>query len=132
MCAEREWTSKRLLIIDDDIDLLMLLERILTGKGYVVDTAASLQEAEEIFYTFLPHLVLLDININGDDGRQLCWKFKSEMETSVKVLLMSGYDISTSRALIFKADDLLIKPLNTDYLLQKVEMHLYEQADGSY
>ena len=67
---------KRILVVDDDIDLLMLLERCLSKEGYEVETAASLAEADEIICSFSPHLVLLDINVHGEDGRQLCFKLK--------------------------------------------------------
>jgi len=112
----------RILIIDDDIDLLMLLERKLQKEGYCVETAASLPEAEELIYNFDPQLLLLDININGEDGRQLCWKLKmNELTRDIKVIIMSGYDYSTGRAVLFGADDLLPKPLNTEYLLHRIE-----------
>ena len=72
MCVMKEELSKRILITDDDLDLLMLLERRLIKEGYQVETAASLPEAEEIMVSYLPDLVLLDINLKGEDGRQLC------------------------------------------------------------
>jgi DNA-binding response OmpR family regulator len=68
---------------------------------------------------------LLDINVNGEDGRQLCWRLKkSEIYKEVKVLIMSGYDYSNSRAALFGADNLLPKPLHTDILVHLVEAHL--------
>ena len=116
---------KRILIVDDDLDLLMLLDRRLQKEGYEIETAASLPEAEEIIATFSPHLLLLDINVNGEDGRQLCWRLKkSEIYKEIKVLIMSGYDFSTSRATLFGADNLLPKPLHTDILVHVVEAHL--------
>ena len=116
---------KRILIIDDDLDLLMLLDRRLQKEGYEIETAASLPEAEEIIATFSPHLLLLDVNVNGEDGRQLCWRLKkSEIYKEIKVLIMSGYDFSTSRATLFGADNLLPKPLHTDILVHVVEAHL--------
>jgi len=120
MCAYSSKTPVRLLIIDDDIDLLMLLERSLLKEGYAVETAASLPEAEEIIPYFFPQLVLLDINVNGEDGRQLCWKLK-HTQKGVKVILMSGFDYSLSRAVLFGADDLIPKPLETALLLQKLD-----------
>ena len=121
----KDRTPSRILVIDDDIDLLMLLERILQKHHYHVETAASISEAEEIIPFFDPQLVLLDINIKGEDGRQLCWKLKkSETPLQAKVLIMSGYDYNTGRALIFGADALLPKPLHTDFLLSQVELHL--------
>ena len=122
MCAVFGRLPKRILIVDDDIDLLMLLERSLDREGYAVETAASLPEAEEILPQFSPNSVLLDINIKGEDGRQLCWKLKNATtKSSVKVMLMSGYDFSSGRALLFGADELVPKPLHTAYLLHRIE-----------
>jgi DNA-binding response OmpR family regulator len=120
MCAI-EWLPKRILVVDDDLDLLMLLERWLDRQGYAVETAASLPEAEELIPQFTPDLVLLDINVKGDDGRQLCWKLKHNEDAGAKVIIMSGYDFSTPRAKLFGADDLLPKPLHLDYLKLKIE-----------
>ena len=93
MCAMKAEVSKRILIVDDDIDLLMLLERKLKQEGYETETAISLTEAEELIVYFDPHLVLLDINIKGEDGRQLCWKIKHKPIYRVaKVLMISGFD----------------------------------------
>jgi DNA-binding response OmpR family regulator len=125
MCASFERLPKRILIIDDDIDLLMLLERCLDREGYAVETAASLAEAEDILPQFLPHLVLLDINVNGEDGRQLCWKLKNTATVpAAKVIIISGYDYNTGRAVLFGADDFITKPLHTEYLLHRVDLFL--------
>ena len=124
MC-EYEKNPKRILIVDDDLDLLMLLDRRLQKEGYEIETAASLPEAEEIIATFSPHLLLLDINVNGEDGRQLCWRLKkSEVYKEMKILIMSGYDFSTGRAALFGADSLLPKPLHTDILVHVIAEHL--------
>lgn len=129
MCAAFHNESPRVLIIDDDIDLLMLLERRLSREGYAVETAVSLPEGEEIMTFFEPHLVLLDINVNGEDGRKLCWKLKKgDAPYKVKVIMMSGYDCNTARAVLFGADEMLAKPLHTDYLLHRLEHHLIAHA----
>jgi DNA-binding response OmpR family regulator len=121
MCAMNEEVSKRILIVDDDIDLLMLLERQLKQQGYEAETAISLAEAEELVVYFDPHLVLLDINIRGEDGRQLCWKLKHQPVYRIpKVLIISGFDYNPSRAALFGADDILPKPFNTEFLMSKI------------
>jgi DNA-binding response OmpR family regulator len=112
--------AKRILVVDDDVDLLMLLERLLTKEGFIVETAASLAEAEDVHNYFSPHLVLLDINVKGEDGRKLCWQFKNS-GTGLKVIIMSGYDFSVGRAVLFGADDLIPKPIYTEYLLHRIE-----------
>jgi DNA-binding response OmpR family regulator len=132
MCALYKEIPNRILIIDDDVDLLMLLERRLEREGYYVETAASLPEGEEILSSFKPHLVLLDFNVKGEDGRKLCWKLKmSEDEPPVKVIIMSGYDYSRGRAALFGADDLLPKPLNIEYLLHCLSLYLFKSSEGN-
>jgi DNA-binding response OmpR family regulator len=127
MWAPTEKHQKRILIIDDDIDLLMLLERRLVKEGYKIEAAASLPEAEDVLPAFKPDLVLLDINVNGDDGRQLCWKLKKDTRAkNIKVIIISGYDYSAGRAVLFGADDLLPKPLHIDYMLSCIRQQLEE------
>jgi DNA-binding response OmpR family regulator len=127
MWVPTEKHQKRILIIDDDIDLLMLLERRLVKEGYKIEAAASLPEAEDVLPAFKPDLVLLDINVNGEDGRQLCWKLKKESSSKdIKVIIISGYDYSAGRAVLFGADDLLPKPLHIDYMLTCIKQQLEE------
>lgn len=121
MCAAYAEVPKRVLIIDDDIDLLMLLERRLVKEGFAVESAASLPEAEEIMSFFEPQVVVLDLNVNGEDGRKLCWKLKKgDYPYPVKVIMMSGYDCNRARAALFGADDMLAKPLHTDFLVHRI------------
>ena len=111
----------RVLVVDDDIDLLMLMERKLQQNGYVVESAVSLSEAEYVLSLFKPDLVLIDINVAGEDGRQLCWKLKHTPETShTKVLLMSGFYCPTNRVMLFGADDFVAKPFPTEFVQQKI------------
>jgi DNA-binding response OmpR family regulator len=128
MQTNEKQKTKRILLVDDDIDLLMLLERKLQKSGYLIESAASLPEAEYVLSLFKPHLVILDINISGDDGRQLCWKIKhSEQNSKAKVILMSGYNYPISGPLSFGADDYLVKPFPSELLVNKVEQLLNEQ-----
>jgi len=121
MCAMKKEVLKRILVVDDDADLLMLLERQLTQQGYEAETAISLAEAEEMIVYFDPHLVLLDVNIRGEDGRQLCWKLKHQPVYRIpKVMIISGFDYNASRAAIFGADDILPKPFNTEILFNRI------------
>ena len=125
--------ANQILIVDDDVDLLMLLERKLLKQGFEVETAVSLPEAEEILNYFQPQLLLLDINLNGEDGRQLSFKLKrSERHRSLQIIILSGYDYSASRAALFGADELITKPVHMDYLLHRIEHHLLKGANTLY
>jgi DNA-binding response OmpR family regulator len=124
------YAHSRMLVIDDDIDLLMLLERRLQKEGFEIETAVSLEEAKEILLYYEPDLVLLDINVRGEDGRGLCWDLKNNPTTSnIKVILMSGYDFNKSRAVLFGADELVPKPLNLEFLLHRVAELLKQEQE---
>jgi DNA-binding response OmpR family regulator len=134
MCAAYAEVPKRVLIIDDDIDLLMLLERRLLKEGFAVESAASLPEAEEIMSFFEPQVVVLDLNVNGEGGRRLGWKLKKgDHPYPVKVIMMSGYDCNLSRAALFGADDMLAKPLHTEFLVHRINelVPAQERSSGS-
>ena len=129
MQTEEKPKIKRILLVDDDIDLLMLLERKLQKSGYLIESAASMPEAEYVLALFKPDLVILDINISGDDGRQLCWKIKhSDHNRGAKVILMSGYNYPIGGPLSFGADDYVAKPFQSEYLVNKVDQLLNGRA----
>lgn len=122
---------KKVLVIDDDLDLLMLLERKLVQEGYDVETAVSLAEAEDLISFSTPDLVLLDINVQGEDGRQLCFKLKKlHQQAPVKVVLMSGYDADAGRAFLFGADELIAKPFPYEYVLNRLSAHLFARVEA--
>lgn len=122
MRATEKQQAKRILLVDDDIDLLMLLERKLQRTGYIIESAASMPEAEYVLSLFKPDVVLLDINVAGDDGRQLSWKIKNTGDNrNAKVILMSGYNYTINRQLLFGADDFCAKPFQSEYLIQKID-----------
>ena len=124
--------ANRIIIVDDDIDLLMLMERQLQKHHYNIETAASLPEAEEIINNFQPHLVILDVNVKGEDGRQLCWKMKNGTPYNIKVIIMSGYDVNMNRASLFGADEVIAKPAQFEYLLSRIEYHLEKKDTSSF
>lgn len=129
MPATEKHKAKKVLLVDDDIDLLMLLERKLQQAGYYVESAASLPEAQYVVSLFKPDVVLLDINVSGEDGRQLCWKVKNaEQSQKTKVILMSGYNYTINRQLLFGADDYCAKPFTSELLLQKISSALEEEG----
>ncbi|MDB5251489.1 MAG: hypothetical protein JWP27_658 [Flaviaesturariibacter sp.] len=132
MCAAYHKDPHRILIVDDDVDFLMLLERKLIKQGFEVETAVTLPEAEEIIDSFWPHILLLDINLNGADGRQLSFKIKhTNSPHAPRIIMLSGYDYSAGRAALFGADELIAKPLHYDYLVHRIEHHLLESPQSA-
>ena len=60
---------KKILIVDDDEDLLTNMKSFFKRNGYHVVVTKSCDEGLDIFYSFQPDLVLLDINVSDQDGR---------------------------------------------------------------
>jgi DNA-binding response OmpR family regulator len=85
-------------------------------------------EAEYVSSLFKPDLVLLDINISGDDGRQLCWKIKHAVDgSSSKVILMSACTILPAD-LAFWCRRFYCQTFDSEYLLQKMTAVLQDES----
>lgn len=82
---------KRILLIDDDSDLLTALKLSLIKEGFTVKTLTSCESAIEILDDFSPNLVLLDVNIGTEDGRTFCRQVRNRAESQhIPVILISG------------------------------------------
>ena len=109
---------KKILLIDDNEDLLQITQIILRGQGYETFLANSVKEAERKIKIHNPSLLLLDICIGEDDGRAFCTKLKSDPALSnLRVILMSGDETADACPV---ADDFLSKPFDFNELTDKV------------
>lgn len=110
----------KILLVDDNDDLLMITQIILKGQGYETVLARSLDEAEKKIKIHQPGLVLLDVCLGDQDGRLFCYQLKSAPDSDPpRIILMSGDDCFEYRDIA--ADDFLPKPFDFNVLLEKVE-----------
>lgn len=124
---------KKILVVDDDQEVLETLELILELGGFEV---SGLDNGEEIFERiefFEPDLILLDISLGHIDGRLLCEQLKASEETSyIPILLISGlYQADEVSSLQYGQDDFLSKPFQMDVLLEKLAAILSKQENES-
>lgn len=111
--------NPKILLVDDNEDLLLITQIILKGQGYEIFLARTLEEAERKIKIHQPILLLLDVSIGTDDGRDLCQKIKmSEELNHLRIILMSGDDSEENHLSI--ADGFLSKPFDFNELLTKV------------
>jgi len=82
--------NKKLLIVDDQYGIRMLLDEIFQKEGYETYQAANGQEALEIVKKENPHLVILDMKIPGMDGLEILKHIK-QIDEQVKVIIMTAY-----------------------------------------
>lgn len=116
--------QKRILLVDDNEDLLLITQVILKSGGYAVDLAQTVDEAQTAIAASLPHLIILDMNLCGEDGAAFCRQIKAAAATrDVPVILMSGDDDHPSLT-GSGADDFLAKPFDFSELTARVERQL--------
>lgn len=82
---------KNILIVDDEKDVLMVLEKGLTAEGYSVITASNGNEAIDLAKSRHPDLVILDVLMPGMDGGEVARKLKDVLETKdIPVVFLTG------------------------------------------
>ena len=110
----------KVLIIDDDPAILDAIGLILEDEGYAV-AAASGGNIVHIAEQEQPDIVLLDLRLSGQDGRDVCRALKETPATArVPVLIISANQHGAAYAQQAGADDYLAKPFELDNLLAKV------------
>lgn len=111
----------KILIADDDKDLLSLIGYTLTQTGYVVVKAVDGPSAIRSFTAEPPDLVLLDINMPGASGFEVCAAIRKESRVPVMMLTARGEEEDLVKALELGADDYLTKPFSPRTLLARVK-----------
>ncbi|SRR5581483_7355434 len=118
-------SPERLLVVDDDPDILEFLQVILEEEGYAVVTSEKGEYLEQLHNGGLPHLILLDVLLSGKDGREIVKSLKSQPETKhIPVIMFSAHPSAEETARQAGADDFLEKPFHIDVLLTKIAHHL--------
>jgi signal transduction histidine kinase/CheY-like chemotaxis protein len=116
-----------ILIVDDTLDSLQLLSRILTRAGYKVQAASSGAEALVIAPLVAPELILLDIRMPEMDGYDLCGRLKAaEATRDVPVIFISALTEMPNRIKAFTAggSDYITKPFEIQEVLARIRTHL--------
>ena len=114
-------TKERILIVDDEKNIVSSLQEILNDEGYDIVTAEDGLDALEMVQAEPPDLVLLDIWIPGMDGIEVLQAIKT-YHPEIEVLVMSGHGtIDTAvKATKLGAYDFIEKPFSVDALLETI------------
>jgi DNA-binding response OmpR family regulator len=111
----------KILSADDDKDLLALIGFTLSQAGYLVVKASDGPSAIKAFDSEAPDLVILDINMPGASGFQVCEAIRTRSRTPVMMLTVRDEEEDLVRALELGADDYLTKPFSPRTLLARVK-----------
>ncbi|MCO6497983.1 MAG: response regulator [Chitinophagaceae bacterium] len=112
----------RILMIDDDEDLLNLVKNFLAEKGFLITAFSSWSEAQKELHQSEPDLILLDVFIKTQDGLNICNQLRSSSFTRhIPILILSGFaELSGSATEEFGASGFLAKPFDLDILYDKI------------
>ena len=114
----------KILIVEDDPDLLFATARIVRSAGYKVLTASTASQCMEIVKNSRPDLILLDVNLPDADGQALCGQLKADSApNNIFVVLISGSKTDSSEqaeGLDSGADGYIARPITNRELLARV------------
>jgi CheY-like chemotaxis protein len=114
----------KILVADDDAGIVDALQMVLEDADYEVQTTMDGHAVRRVTDE-LPDVILLDIWMSGDDGRDICRFLKSQQRTmNIPIIMISATSDLAQSAKAAGADDFLPKPFHMEHLLEKVEKHI--------
>jgi two-component system KDP operon response regulator KdpE len=112
--------GQRILVVDDEPQILRALRATLRGAGYAVDSAATAEEALTAAAAHPPEAVILDLVLPDRSGTDVCRELRSWSDAPVIVLSAVGEEREKIAALDAGADDYVTKPFSVDELLARL------------
>jgi two-component system KDP operon response regulator KdpE len=110
----------RILVVDDEVQILRALRRALAARGYEVVTSEDGENAIAEAEAALPELVVLDLNLPGIDGMEVCRRLRTWTQVPILILSIREDEAGKVQALDLGADDYLTKPFGVEELLARV------------
>ena len=114
-------TKQKILIVDDDANIAELISLYLTKEFYEVQIVEDGERALQVFDTFQPNLILLDLMLPGMDGYQVCREVRNRSNTPIIMLSAKGEIFDKVLGLELGADDYMIKPFDSKELVARVK-----------
>lgn len=114
----------RILLVDDEQDILDIIEYNLEQEGFYVMTASTGKEALQIAEKFQPHLILMDVMMPEMDGIETCTQLRNLPQfanTIIALLTARGEDYSQLAGFEAGADDYITKPIKPKVLISKIK-----------
>ncbi|MBO5034691.1 MAG: response regulator transcription factor [Oscillospiraceae bacterium] len=120
--------AQKILIVEDELNIAQLLQLYLEKEGFETQIAGNGGKAVELFRSFAPDLVLLDIMLPVMDGWSVLRKIRAESKTPVIMLTAKGETDDRVTGLEQGADDYIVKPFETKEVLARVRAVLRRTA----
>lgn len=108
-------------MVDDDADFLFTIKSVLIDNGFIVDTVECQDDIYKSILIFAPQVIILDINLNGSDGRNICRGLKNHFKTQdIPIIFCSGDAKLREGFDQYLAEDFIEKPLEVKMLIERL------------
>lgn len=109
-----------ILLIEDDVTIREELGLVLSNAGYQVSLVEQFFEVAEQVKQRMPQLILLDINLPGEDGYHICTKIRAFSDVPIIFVTSRNTDMDELQSMMLGGDDFVTKPYNTSILLLRI------------
>ena len=124
-------SKQKILIVDDDSNIAELIALYLTKECYDTKIVNDGVEALEVFATYEPNMILLDLMLPGKDGYEVCREIRKTSKVPIIMLSAKGEVFDKVLGLELGADDYIIKPFDTKELVARVKAVLRRFNDNT-
>ncbi len=115
----------KILVVDDEPDIVRVVVKLMTARGHAVTTAADGLEAIEQVVVERPDVIILDLNLPNMDGFEVCRRLKADETTrGIPIVMMTAAYVSMDDARHGErsgADEYVVKPFLREVLVHNVE-----------
>jgi DNA-binding response OmpR family regulator len=122
---KRFLSMKKVLVIDDDLDIAEVIQIILEEAEYKSEIVTKAEKTYQRVKEYKPDLILLDRLFADRDGRIICRKLKNQKSTkNIPVIMLSAHPVIANTVKEYGADDFLEKPFFMEDFLKKIRMYI--------
>jgi DNA-binding response OmpR family regulator len=116
---------KKILVVDDDNDILTLVQMVLSMHSFTVEAISKWEQIDDVIKNFSPGLILLDVSLSGADGRDICRRLKSQQETQhIPVILFSAHADVANNFKDCNAQGFIAKPFELSHFIETLDSNL--------
>jgi DNA-binding response OmpR family regulator len=116
---------KKVLVIDDDPDILEAVQMILDSGGYDSATTTKGDETYKKIEEYQPDLIILDVLLSGNDGRRICKNLKADPATKkLPIIMISAHPTAKDSVKECGADSFIAKPFSVVDLLAEIQKYI--------
>jgi len=124
-------SSGRVLVLDDEAQIRRVLRTSLVASGFVVREARRGEEALEMIREEMPDLLIIDINLPGMSGFEVCREIRESCDVPIIMLSVRNNERDKVRALDSGADDYVVKPFGIQELIARIRANLRRHAPSA-